>query len=299
METERYQDEQLEAETAYHEIARPPEEFPAPEPAADEALQAVLEQKGGEADDWTLEQRGESGYRFDGEHVRAPDGSIWVNEDAALHREMLAQWKEGTNAVFFLPDYREKTPDGETLYVTQLMLRKDGTVSYEIHKHEIAHRREEDASLPAAAKRAEAPWDFHEKRRAAGSEMQPGIEMPDAEARVAGSAETIAHAESGADAWLIELLKDDLSAGRETAPRESSDIRRETMLPEEEPAREAMSASPLHGPRPASETRGTVPPFFPSAASADSASDPVQPHAIAHARRSRDGIIIELSRARG
>lgn len=99
-------------------------------------LQAVLDQKGGEKDDWILEYRGDSGYHFDGEHVRDPDGNVWTNEDTALHQEMLTQWTEGGNSIFFLPDYRELTEDRDTLFVTMMVLGEKGEVTYEIHKFE-------------------------------------------------------------------------------------------------------------------------------------------------------------------
>ncbi len=105
---------------------------------------AVLDQKGGEPDDWILEYKGDSGYRFDGRDVRGPEGTIWTNEDAALHQDMLAQWAEGGSAVFFLPDYKEQLDDREILYVTQLILGEKGDVTYEIHKHETIYSKGED-----------------------------------------------------------------------------------------------------------------------------------------------------------
>lgn len=107
----------------------------APEPL-EPGKQAVLDQKGGQADDWGLEYKGDSGYHFDGHSVRDPEGKVWINEDAALHHEMLSQWAEGGSAIFFLPDYKETTEDKETLYVTMMILGEQGDVTYEIHKHE-------------------------------------------------------------------------------------------------------------------------------------------------------------------
>ncbi len=107
-------------------------------------MQAVLEQKGGEPSDWTLAYRGDSGYHFDGENVRDLEGNVWINEDVALHQEMLAQWKEGGSAIFFLPDYCERYGDTETVYVTQMMLGEKGEVTYEIHKYETQRPRSEE-----------------------------------------------------------------------------------------------------------------------------------------------------------
>ena len=118
--------------------ASEPQEFIEP------GKQAVLEQKGGEARDWELEYKGDSGYWFDGQEVRDPDGNAWTNEDVALHQGMLAQWKDGGNTVFFLPDYREQTEEGEILYVTQLILGEKGGVTYEIHKHETRYPKDEE-----------------------------------------------------------------------------------------------------------------------------------------------------------
>lgn len=109
--------------------------------------QAVLEQKGGEAEDWELAYRGDSGYRFDGEYIRDPDGNVWMNDDRELHEEMLAQWKEGGESVFFLPDYRESGDGVDILYVTQLILGDNGRVTYEIHKHET-YRAEDEMNVP-------------------------------------------------------------------------------------------------------------------------------------------------------
>ena len=108
-------------------------------------LQAILDSVGGEPQDWELVSSSESGYFFDGENVLGPDGAIWTNEDTALHQEMLAQWREGESAIFRLPDYREESEDGETLYVTELILGETGEVTYEIHKHETTYPREEES----------------------------------------------------------------------------------------------------------------------------------------------------------
>lgn len=202
--------------------------------AADPGLRAVMEHKGGEADDWSLEQRGESGYRFDGEHVRGPDGAIWMNEDAGLHREMLAQWQEGRGAVFFLPDYRETTADGETLYVTQLILAENGAVTYEIHKHEIEYQRDETETASP-----EEPAE-----RAATSEMYREVFIETEEGREAGpAADTVSVSETAkterggeretetapvADAWLLQLLRDDLPATERAAqPSERMPMQKE------------------------------------------------------------------------
>ena len=91
-----------------------------------------------------MEYKGDSGYWFDGQEVRDPDGNAWTNEDVALHQGMLAQWKDGGNTVFFLPDYREQTEEGEILYVTQLILGEKGGVTYEIHKHETRYPKDEE-----------------------------------------------------------------------------------------------------------------------------------------------------------
>lgn len=116
-----------------------------PQEVIEPGRQAVLDQKGGESNDWQLEYKGDSGYHFDGQEVRDPDGNVWTNEDTALHQEMVAQWKEGGSAIFFLPDYREQTEDREILYVTQLILSEKGDVMYEIHKHETIYPKEEEA----------------------------------------------------------------------------------------------------------------------------------------------------------
>ena len=127
-------------------------------------MQAVIDQKGGKTHSWELQYRGDSGYFFDGEQARDPEGSVWTNEDIALHEEMLAQWKEGGSTVFFLPDYKEQAEDGEVLYVTMLMLGEDGRITYEIYSHEMKyHNGEEDSPLPiveeAGTDIPATPWE--------------------------------------------------------------------------------------------------------------------------------------------
>lgn len=122
-------------------------EFQEQQEHVDYVKQTVLEQKGGNTEDWTLEQKGDSGYNFDGKNIRDPDGNIWENEDKLLHQEMLTQWKEGVNKVFFLPDYKEITEDREILYVTTMVLGEVGNVTYEIHKHETQIPKREQEHL--------------------------------------------------------------------------------------------------------------------------------------------------------
>ena len=109
--------------------------------------QAVMEQKNGEENDWELHSRGESGYRFDGKEILDAEGNSWTKkiesgqspEEIFLHHEMLAQWRDGGDPVFFLPDHVESLDGREILYVTILMLGRDGSVSYEIWAHEITY----------------------------------------------------------------------------------------------------------------------------------------------------------------
>lgn len=142
-----------------------------PQEVTELGRQAVLGQKGGEPSDWQLEYKGDSGYHFDGQEVRDPDGNVWTNEDTALHQEMVAQWKEGGSAIFFLPDYREQMEDREILYVTQLILSEKGDVTYEIHKHETIYPKEEEAdekneayAVALAELRLDTVEDSHETR---------------------------------------------------------------------------------------------------------------------------------------
>ncbi len=97
-------------------------------------LQAVIEQKGGVPRDWSMEFSG-GGYSFDGKEVLDPDGNIWKN-DEELHQEMLTQWAEGGNAVFFLPDHKELTEDCEIHRVTVMILGNNGEVTFETYKRE-------------------------------------------------------------------------------------------------------------------------------------------------------------------
>jgi len=73
---------------------------------------------------------------------------------------MLAEWKEGGESVFFLPDYVEKTSEGEVLYTTQLILGEYGKVTYEIHKHELRRPKDED-SLERYGEYAGEPSSSH------------------------------------------------------------------------------------------------------------------------------------------
>jgi len=142
--------------------------------------QAVLDQKGGEPSDWQLEYKGDSGYHFDGQDVRDPEGNVWTNEDTALHQEMVAQWKEGGSAIFFLPDYREQMEDREILYVTQLILSEKGGVTYEIHKHETIYpkdegvvEKKEEYTEALAGLRLDTTEDFRD-----ANELESGAETP-------------------------------------------------------------------------------------------------------------------------
>lgn len=178
--------------------------------------QAVLEQKGGDAEDWQLEYRGDSGYRFDGRDIRDPSGAIWANEDASLHQEMLSQWREGGSGVFFLPDHREQTDNGEVLYVTQLILDEGGGVTYEIHKHEMTHG-EEEALVPEAeaytALQAEPrPDQTEELSGESGAERAHESEEKSLEetrlAEADSTERSVVETSATPDTWLAEILDD-------------------------------------------------------------------------------------------
>ena len=122
----------------------------------DPGKQIVLDHKGvGEADNWGLYSKGESGRTFNGTEIFDAEGNSWTKEielhgqpdDIALHHEMLAQWREGGGDVFFLPDHIERTEDGETLYVTFLKLDETGSVSYEIWAYETKYDKEDAAPV--------------------------------------------------------------------------------------------------------------------------------------------------------
>ncbi len=179
--------------------------------------QAVLEQKGGEAQDWQLEYRGDSGYRFDGQEIRDPSGNIWANEDASLHQEMIVQWREGGSGVFFLPDHREQTDDGEVLYVTQLILDAGGGVTYEIHKHEMTHDKEDapdqgteehtDMQVELRPDPTEEISGANETERAREGEEKY---LAETQLEAGDSTEgSVAETSTTPDTWLAEILHDD------------------------------------------------------------------------------------------
>jgi len=118
-------------------------------PELDIGKQALLEHSRGKPEDWQLEHKGDSGYRFDGEVVRNPEGNEWGQGDKSLDRETLESLKEAfedkRSEVIFLPEYTERTEDKETLYVTMLILGEKGGLTYEIHKHETPLSKEEEA----------------------------------------------------------------------------------------------------------------------------------------------------------
>lgn len=99
----------------------------------------------------------QSGYHFDrvrGE-VIGPDGESWTAEvlgnadtqEAAIHREMLHQWRSGGDPEFRLPDHEE----GGTLYVTHMMLHEDGSVGYRIEEFARTHRAPETPAFESDA----------------------------------------------------------------------------------------------------------------------------------------------------
>lgn len=125
------------------------ERAPASTPSAPESnptIAAILDERGGRVEDWQFVDRGDAGYRFDGENVCDPEGNIWINPDSALHEAMLQEWHEGEGGIFLLPDYTERTEDKETLYITTLHLDgASGSVSWEIHAHETLISKEEES----------------------------------------------------------------------------------------------------------------------------------------------------------
>ncbi len=163
---------------------------------ADPGTRAVMERKGGFADDWEKVDGGDYGYRFDGEQVRDAEGSVWTNPDTALHEAMLAQWKEGGEAVFFLPDHVEETDEGEILYVTQLILNGDGSVSYEIHRHVTGAAIEDEPLEPAEDDEYAGSAPFSHERIPLPEEEVPAAEAPETEVLAYAAAPEYVRAEA-------------------------------------------------------------------------------------------------------
>lgn len=126
------------------------------EPANDSMPEAEADtidtRLGGEKDEWATEDHGESGYIFDGAHVIGPDGVSWLAawgesvENIALYDEMIMSFKAGETS-FQLPDYTEHRNDGEILFKTFMLLNEDGSVGYEIHKHELMYANDNEPLL--------------------------------------------------------------------------------------------------------------------------------------------------------
>lgn len=107
---------------------------------------------GGEKDEWPTEDRGESGYVFNGRDVIGSDGASWLAawgesaENIALYDEMVSAFALG-ETIFQLPDHTEYRDDGETLYKTFMFLNEDGSVGYEIRPHDIWYANDNEPSL--------------------------------------------------------------------------------------------------------------------------------------------------------
>ena len=171
------------------------------------AVQAILEERGGRPEDWAFVDRGDAGYRFDGENVRDPEGNIWTNPDAGLHQEMLEAWRAGEATVFLLPDYVERTEETETLYITTLTLDASGHVGWEIHAHETAIMRDEESSTFRETERSSETYavqweDIADELAFAEKEIEPALGMlatAEAESTTENAEEEIAED----DAWIL------------------------------------------------------------------------------------------------
>lgn len=125
------------------------EHEPANDNAPDIESDTIDARLGGEKDEWPTEDRGESGYVFDGRDVIGPDGASWLAawgenaENVALYDEMVSAFFLG-ETTFQLPDYSERIDGGEILYKTFMLLNEDGSVGYEIYKHELFYANDNE-----------------------------------------------------------------------------------------------------------------------------------------------------------
>jgi len=297
--------------------------------------QAVLEQKGGEAEDWQLEYRGDSGYRFDGRDIRDPSGAVWNNADTSLHQEMLAQWREGGSGVFFLPDHREQTDDGEVLYVTQLILDQGGGVTYEIHKHEMTHGAE-DSPNGAIEEYAETRPELHmgpTEETSSASETEHTHEdehsVAEAQREEVGTAEkNTVETSATPDTWLADILDDGpleiaqdtrtdftaqsapsappaqeyLRTGSDSTEAESLLAHAEDEWMTSPQSAEAIlhaAGMPMLSPRivrgPDLPTPGSISSTSQSSVIPQHENDNIRPRSHARSRVSKDGIILEMA----
>jgi hypothetical protein len=151
-EHEQYEDEYMTGAEETPEYDAPREYEPANDNTPKTEADTIDARLGGEKDDWPTEDRGESGYLFDGRDVIGPDGVSWLAawgesaENIALYDEMVTAFSLG-EIVFQLPDHTEYRDDGETLYKTFMLLSEDGSVGYEIRPHDIQYANDNEPLL--------------------------------------------------------------------------------------------------------------------------------------------------------
>lgn len=162
--------ERFESNVDFFEMADAPESTELIEPGK----QAAIDRMGGDAKDWERTYSG-GGYSFDGEQVRDSEGNVWTNEDPVLQKEMLVQWKEGGNSVFFLPDHIRQTEDGEILSITTLILDENRNVSFEIHEMKTTYDKEEEQHLSITEAPLEAGVVF--QLEPDEDSLQPSMEL--------------------------------------------------------------------------------------------------------------------------
>lgn len=126
-------------------------------------LDVIVECYSYDPKDWqkTYSESGE--HKFDAEKMELLDkegnsltaiieGSGLSADKIAAHREMLQGWKENPDGEFLLPEWVEKTENGEKINITVARLEKDGSVSYETWSHFVKEKEaaEKDADEIAA-----------------------------------------------------------------------------------------------------------------------------------------------------
>ena len=143
------EDGRTHEDVADKEFEKAEDDVEFPKETEDEALQDILEYKGGHPEDWELTHRSSGEYMFDGsEMINTKTGESLTKQIEngfddgyiAAHHDTLELLKGGESMIM-LPDHEDE--DG-VLHVTHLLLGPDNSITYEIRSTKIHEREDEE-----------------------------------------------------------------------------------------------------------------------------------------------------------